>query len=1102
MALFMPGRSTFIFILLNWVSFASAVTVPNDPLLNQQDYLFGERGGIRMPEAWQELGDEPLEEVVVAVLSSGVRTSHEDLKNRLWTNPDEIPGNQIDDDQNGYVDDVHGWNFFNHNGRVEDSFGMGTYAAGIIAAEHNNDRGIAGIAPNARIMSLVHIRGNEGGFAEDAGYSSTNAMIEMLQYAINEGASVILITDGMNVHSDFAILSEIIRNSPALIVMEEQGSTPEINAASFFRFYTREQDTPFRYTSPQELQRLASLKSLREIAMPMFSSLSLDHTGDDVYMEASSYSAPRTIAGALIAGVAAVLKGRYPEDDAAMLATRLIDGASTDDAWKDIVQAEGWLDALGAVTAQPTKRRQILQVDALRDFNLGEASGSVAVTSSVNLPVSIERLEGPVELGVDGQMHFTGAGEVKLRISQAGDAETESVELQEISFRINTGGFLASDPTVDQGSYEDPFGGFFTSSNAFVDGFWLRVKQDRINAVDDAFLQVNRAEELTWTTVQELPFPFLLETSADDWPVHAQIAMVAEGDWALVTISYHDPHPLLGLYVFQRTDDPNAPYVFQEKLLSHNSSIQGGRIRAATTDYMMLGVQYGNSTQETLFWRNEAGYFREVNEGSSWDYLREVVLDGNRLVASEGASDQITYYELNGLEPPVFRQVLSAPGATITLNGDWLALGLPTDSERFPQAGAVELYRFDENLGRFRSHQRVFADDARPNQRFGESHSRHPQMVFDGDWLVVGAKTYAPSTYLAQDDQQYVFRWSEAEAAWGLHARLTPRGNALENSWGDAQLVLDGSQLRLLYSDMLGSYDLDRLSAAKRALYLRPYAQNVYVDSDPLTFTPLQAEVPLSIKVLSGPGIVEDEKVLLTGETGILRLELQHPGDWTHAPSEPVIVEVQIDKYAQAIELAQAGPVKHYFDKQSLPSASSDSGLPVTWEVFEGPGEFVDGTLTAPGRYRLQVSQPGDARYAPAEPVELGLEVRPTWRRAFDAWLTEAEMPDPWEAPFLDQDGNGQLDGADYFFPGTVDYQARWQQEGSFVRLELPYRAVEGEVPLLLERWDPASGMWTVLRDVAADMDEGPIAAKALLLRPGETSLFYRLRLQEAEESE
>ena len=83
-------------------------------------------------------------EVVVAVIDTGLETSHPDLSGVIWQNDGEIPNNGIDDDDNGYVDDTSGWDFLYQDNTPDDRHGHGTHVAGTIAAIRNNNEGIAG----------------------------------------------------------------------------------------------------------------------------------------------------------------------------------------------------------------------------------------------------------------------------------------------------------------------------------------------------------------------------------------------------------------------------------------------------------------------------------------------------------------------------------------------------------------------------------------------------------------------------------------------------------------------------------------------------------------------------------------------------------------------------------------------------------------------------------------------------------------------------------------------------------------------------------------------------------------------------------------------
>ena len=114
--------------------------------------------------AWDiEMG---MRQVILAIIDSGIEYTHPDLADNIWHNPAEIPGNGLDDDQNGYVDDDIGWDFsdapglpgsgdfLSRDNDPMDEGGHGTHVAGIAAAVRNNGTGIAGVAPGCQIMTL------------------------------------------------------------------------------------------------------------------------------------------------------------------------------------------------------------------------------------------------------------------------------------------------------------------------------------------------------------------------------------------------------------------------------------------------------------------------------------------------------------------------------------------------------------------------------------------------------------------------------------------------------------------------------------------------------------------------------------------------------------------------------------------------------------------------------------------------------------------------------------------------------------------------------------------------------------------------------------
>lgn len=159
---------------------------PNDPLYPQQWHLSntGQSGGkpradARLADAWDIEKGNP--EITIAIVDDGVETTHPDLSANIYTNPGEIPGNNIDDDGNGYVDDVHGWNFLsnrsdaNPTGFIGDADSHGTAVAGIAAARGDNGIGISGACPNCTILPVK--------ISTDDFWATNAAIADAIRYA-------------------------------------------------------------------------------------------------------------------------------------------------------------------------------------------------------------------------------------------------------------------------------------------------------------------------------------------------------------------------------------------------------------------------------------------------------------------------------------------------------------------------------------------------------------------------------------------------------------------------------------------------------------------------------------------------------------------------------------------------------------------------------------------------------------------------------------------------------------------------------------------------------------------------------------------------------
>jgi subtilisin family serine protease len=159
----------------------SAVRVPDDVRFRQQ-WQFARTNAMGAQRAWS-LGRGGA--VTVAIVDTGMDLAHPDLQANLWTNAREVPGNGIDDDGDGHVDDVHGWDFANADADPSDDNGHGTHVAGIVAARGDNGIGVTGVAWRARIMPVKAVDQHASG--------TSSAVAEGIRYAAERGARIILL---------------------------------------------------------------------------------------------------------------------------------------------------------------------------------------------------------------------------------------------------------------------------------------------------------------------------------------------------------------------------------------------------------------------------------------------------------------------------------------------------------------------------------------------------------------------------------------------------------------------------------------------------------------------------------------------------------------------------------------------------------------------------------------------------------------------------------------------------------------------------------------------------------------------------------------------
>jgi subtilisin family serine protease len=211
---------------------ARVVLVPNDPFFASAgswgqpfDDLWGVKR-VSAPAAWDTARGAG---TIVAVIDTGIDVAHPDIAANVWVNPGEIAGNGLDDDGNGYADDVHGWDFFGAADDADpfDDHGHGTHVAGTVAATGQNGLGVIGVAFESRVMALKGLDAGGGGFTDD--------LAEAIVYAAENGADVINASwGGIGVSQLIDDAIEVAHAAGVVFVAAAGNSNADVLAGPFF----------------------------------------------------------------------------------------------------------------------------------------------------------------------------------------------------------------------------------------------------------------------------------------------------------------------------------------------------------------------------------------------------------------------------------------------------------------------------------------------------------------------------------------------------------------------------------------------------------------------------------------------------------------------------------------------------------------------------------------------------------------------------------------------------------------------------------------------------------------------------------------------------
>ncbi len=321
----------------------------NDPKISRLwAFEDSSEDGISIMNSYILRPDVPREEIIVAVVDTGVDFRHEDLKENMWVNSGEIADNGIDDDGNGYIDDIHGINTLNRDtygnatGDIYDHHGHGTHVSGTIAAVQNNHIGLAGIAKNAKIMGIRTVPGS--------GDEKDVDVIESFIYAAKNGAKIINCSfgkahnEGGNAVKD--AIDYIGQEYGVLVVAASGNSTDNIDKKLSY---------PASFDSPNLLV-VASTKSNGrlsyfsnygvqsvDLAAPGSSIYSLAPSNRYATMSGTSMASPNT------AGVAAEVLSQYPGLSTYELKQALMDSVTPVRRFKTKMVSGGRVDLLRAL---------------------------------------------------------------------------------------------------------------------------------------------------------------------------------------------------------------------------------------------------------------------------------------------------------------------------------------------------------------------------------------------------------------------------------------------------------------------------------------------------------------------------------------------------------------------------------------------------------------------------------------------------------------------------------------------------------------------------------------------------------------------------------
>lgn len=404
-----------------------ALNAPNDAAFNDGTLWAlrntGQSGGvagadIRATAAWDVTTGSS--DVIVAVIDTGIRYTHQDLAANMWRNPGEIAGNGRDDDGNGYVDDVHGINAINNSGDPMDDNSHGSHCAGTIGAVANGSGPHVGVAWNVRLMALKFLAANGSG--------STSAAVTCINYAVSKGAHILSNSWGGGGFSSALRDAITTANQRGILFVAAAGNSGTDNDVNPSYPANYDVANVVSVAATDRRNTLASFSNygrdsvdLGAPGVEIYSCTAASNTSYDVF-NGTSMATPH------VAGVAALVKARFPTATASEIKSKILGTVTPLASLAGRTLTGGLLNADAAVRAA---------ADGVLEINASPAALPLPAGESVLMRVSVTDMS-PV-LGASVNARFGSNSSVTLRDNGSSPDETANDGIYSANMPVPTG---------------------------------------------------------------------------------------------------------------------------------------------------------------------------------------------------------------------------------------------------------------------------------------------------------------------------------------------------------------------------------------------------------------------------------------------------------------------------------------------------------------------------------------------------------------------------------------------------------------------------------------------------------------------------------------